>query len=290
MLQTRLWMGAILIALTLGVLVVDQWLAPWYPFLFVAVLGLALIACREFLGLVDPVRRPPGWLCYGSLVGLIVANWLPHVSERLSRSPWDWIVGVFAGIVLAAFLVEMARFRLPGESLNRIAMTIFIVGYLGLLPSFLAQLRWLPGVDGQLSNSRGSVALGLVIFVPKCGDIGAYFTGRLLGHHKMSPVLSPKKTWEGAAGGMVAAVLAAGGINRIETLNPVIQGGLLSEVGFGLSLGVAGLLGDLAESLIKRDCGQKDASQVVPGFGGVLDVVDAVLFASPVAYGWLHAL
>jgi phosphatidate cytidylyltransferase len=114
------------------------------------------------------------------------------------------------------------------------------------------------------------------------GDTGAYFTGRLLGRHKMAPVLSPKKTWEGAAGGMVAAVLTALGINA---LGPVLHP--LAAVGFGLTVGIAGLLGDLAESLIKRDCQQKDASQIMPGFGGVLDVVDAIIFAGPVAYAWL---
>jgi phosphatidate cytidylyltransferase len=122
--------------------------------------------------------------------------------------------------------------------------------------------------------------------VPKCGDIGAYFTGRLLGRHRMTPVLSPKKTWEGAAGGLAAAVLAAIGIDRLGP-EAGLRGDWVREVLFGLSLGVAGMFGDLAESLIKRDCRQKDASHVVPGFGGVLDVVDAVLFAAPVAYWWL---
>ena len=97
----------------------------------------------------------------------------------------------------------------------------------------------------------------------------------------MTPVLSPKKTWEGLAGGLALAMVAAFGINRAG-------GGLsdLSALGFGLAVGGAGVLGDLAESLIKRDCQKKDASAVMPGFGGVLDVVDAVLFAAPVAYWW----
>jgi phosphatidate cytidylyltransferase len=105
-----------------------------------------------------------------------------------------------------------------------------------------------------------------------------------LGRHPLAPLLSPKKTWEGAIGGLAAAALAAIGIN---SAGPVIPGGVLSTVGFGLALGSAGILGDLAESLIKRDCRRKDASQVLPGFGGVLDVIDAILFAAPVAYGWL---
>jgi phosphatidate cytidylyltransferase len=127
------------------------------------------------------------------------------------------------------------------------------------------------------------VSLALAIFVPKCCDTGAYFTGRLFGKHPMAPVLSPKKTWEGAGGGLAAAAAAAIGINR---LGPVL-GSVWAEVGFGLTVGIAAMLGDLAESLIKRDCGRKDASEVVPGFGGILDVIDSILFAAPVAFCWL---
>src|SRR5262249_38092023 len=103
--------------------------------------------------------------------------------------------------------------------------------------------------------------------------------------HRMAPVLSPKKTWEGAVGGVVAAVLAAVGINNLE---PVLSGGVFVVIGFGLTVGITGLLGDLAESLVKRDCQAKDASQAMPGFGGVLDVVDSIVFAAPVAYWWLR--
>lgn len=159
---------------------------------------------------------------------------------------------------------------------------VWIVAYLGLLPSFFAQLRWL---EGPGEPNRGTLALALAIFVPKMGDTGAYFTGRLLGRHRMAPVLSPKKTWEGAAGGLATAVLAAIGI---DSLGPVLRGGIGAAIGFGITVGLAGLLGDLAESLIKRDCRRKDASQAMPGFGGVLDVVDSIVFAAPVAYWWLR--
>src|SRR5439155_16610219 len=125
----------------------------------------------------------------------------------------------------------------------------------------------------------------LMVFAPKCADIGAYFTGRSLGRHPMAPVLSPKKTWEGAAGGLVLAALATVLISRLEP--SLVPGGMGGAAGLGAVLGIAGMLGDLAESLIKRDCGRKDASQVVPGFGGVLDILDSIIFAAPVAYCWL---
>lgn len=285
MLRTRLWMGALLIALTVGALVFDQYLGPWYPFLFFVVLLLSLGACFELWHLLDPPRRPPVWLCLGLVAALVLANWVPHVTGgQVDTDPWPWVAGVFAAGILAAFVVEMATFEQPGGSVTRIALLVWMAGYLGVLPSFLAQLRWLKPLEPDSVVSRGTLALALAIFVPKMGDTGAYFTGRLIGRHRMTPVLSPKKTWEGAAGALVASALTAYGISRI---GPVLKGGVVAALAFGVVIGIVGMVGDLAESLIKRDCQHKDASQVVPGFGGILDVVDAIVFAAPVAYGWM---
>jgi phosphatidate cytidylyltransferase len=181
-------------------------------------------------------------------------------------------------VVLVAFLREMVAFRQPGGAVVQMALAVWMTAYLGLLPSFLAQLRWV-GKDSQ-----GRAAVALAVFTPKCCDIGAYFTGRLIGRHKMTPLLSPKKTWEGLLGGLVFAAGMAVALNRL-------LGAGLSDVragAFGVTVGGVGALGDLAESLIKRDCQQKDASHAVPGFGGVLDVIDSIVFAAPVAYLWLR--
>jgi phosphatidate cytidylyltransferase len=272
-------MGAILAALAAGVLFIDQRFAPWFPFLLLFLLVVGLAASIELRQLLPVSRRPHAWLAEACVVALITSNWVGHLAEDHA---WPWIAGTFTAVVLSAFLVEMATFREPGESLGRIAFTIWIAAYLGLLPCFFAQLRWLPGETANVSPS--TQALALAIFVPKCCDIGAYFTGRLLGRHRMTPVLSPKKTWEGFAGGMVTSVIVAVALGRI---GPALHESDWRAACFGLTVGIAGVLGDLAESLIKRDCQKKDASQVVPGFGGVLDVVDAVIFAAPVAYWWL---
>ena len=281
MLSTRLLMGSVLVVLAVGMLVADRHLAPWYPFLFVFVIGLSLAACRELVALIGANRRPQIAVCYLGVLLLGIANWLVHLLKP-QDDPWPWLLAILTGLVLAVFLYEMALFEGAGRSVERMAVTLWIVMYIGLLPCFFAQLRWLYPTDAAM----GSVALALAIFVPKGCDVGAYFTGRLLGRHRMTPVLSPKKTWEGAAGGLAAAVLAAVSIDRFGPA-PLLREDWLLEVGFGLSLGVAGMLGDLAESLIKRDCQSKDASHAVPGFGGVLDVVDAVIFAAAPAYGWL---
>jgi phosphatidate cytidylyltransferase len=283
MLRTRLWMGAVLIVLVAGMLALDRHFAPWFPFLFVFVTGLALAACHELLHLLPPAPRPFAWLTYPLVLALIVTNWAAHLGGPSAGEPSRWLWCCFGAAVLAVFLAEMATFHEPGHSVVRMALTVWALAYLGLLPGFFAQLRWLKPAD----LNHGTMALALAIFVPKGCDIGAYTAGRLFGRHRMTPVLSPKKTWEGALGGLALAVAVAIGLDRLGP-TAVLDREWWKEIGFGLSVGLAGMLGDLAESLIKRDCGQKDASQAVPGFGGVLDVVDSVVFAAPVAYWWLH--
>jgi phosphatidate cytidylyltransferase len=280
MLRTRLIVGSILVVLTAGMLLVDRHFAPWFPFLFAVVIGLSVLGTLELRALLPADRRPRLGVSLGGVIAIILLNWLQTIRHpEHIRGAWECVAQGFAGVVLAAFLVEIANFTAPGGSVERIAGAVWLVAYLGVLPSFLIQLQL-----GRGDPVLGAVALALTIFVPKGCDIGAYFTGRFLGRHRMTPVLSPKKTWEGAAGGLALAVAVAFGLNN---LGPVIPGGPAGVIGFGLTVGIAGMLGDLAESLIKRDCERKDASQMVPGFGGVLDVLDSILFAAPVAYWWL---
>ena len=282
MLKTRLWMGAVLIALTIGMLVGDQHLAPWFPFLFLFQFVLTLAACHELVNLLGPQRSPQKMVCYVGVVFFVLANWLVHYPA--SHPPFTLLIGILAGFLLIVFLYEMAIFTEPGRSVERMAITWWMLGYLGLLPCFFAQIRWLAP-----EHDDNSFRLALAAFVPKFCDIGAYVSGRLFGKHKMTPVLSPKKTWEGAIGGLLAGALAATAISRCGPAS-LLQHDFRWEIGFGLTVGLAGMLGDLAESLIKRDCQIKDASATVPGFGGVLDVVDAIIYSAPVSYLWLYLL
>jgi phosphatidate cytidylyltransferase len=279
MLRTRLIVGAILIALTAGMLAFDQRFAPGYPFLFGVVAALGLFGGAELVFLLSATRQPRLLLTLPAIAIVLAANWAGLLFGPAVPGGFTAVLFAFAATVLATFLVEMATFEGAGGPVERIALTVWVVAYLGVLPSFLVNLQL-----GR-SDGLGPVALALAIFVPKGCDIGAYFTGRLIGRHHMTPVLSPKKTWEGAFGGLLAAVLVAFGLDR---LGPVIPGGAAGTVAFGLTVGLAGMFGDLAESLIKRDCKRKDASHIVPGFGGVLDVVDAIVFAAPLSYLWLR--
>jgi phosphatidate cytidylyltransferase len=182
----------------------------------------------------------------------------------------------------------MFRYLAPGKTINQFAISSFAVLYIGGLLGFLVQLRLLP-INGDRFQG-GMLALFSMIAVVKFTDIGAYFAGKKWGTHKMAPTISPGKTWEGAAGGITLGVAMA-----LFTLGPLARMlGLPSErawgvwlggaIAYGLIVSITGMIGDLAESLLKRDAGMKDSSTWLPGFGGVLDLVDSLLLAAPVAY------
>ncbi|MFA5423110.1 MAG: phosphatidate cytidylyltransferase [Phycisphaerae bacterium] len=180
-----------------------------------------------------------------------------------------------AAVIILAMFALLARqyFRFGTNNiLSNCGANLLALVYLGLLPAFFV----------LIDIENGTAALLMVIAVVKCTDIGAYTAGTLWGKHKFSPVISPKKTWEGMAGGIVLATI-------VSILFAVIFDIMswFSAVAFAVVLAFIGQLGDLAESLLKRDSEQKDASKVVPGFGGLLDVLDSPLAAAPFAYFFL---
>jgi len=276
MLKTRLWMGSILIVLALLVLTEGSFAAGAYPFLLVFTLGAAVLGTEELRRLLPASDRPRAWVAFPLIVACILVHWL--------TVDWsDALLGIVAGGCVLSLVVEIACFTGPGGIVPRVSHTAFAVVLLGVLPGSLVRIRMM-----EPDALRGGLMLAATIFVPKFNDIGAYFTGkfltgRVLGRTPFMPLLSPKKTWQGAVGGMLASILTAIGLHEFGGL---FRHGALEAVGFGVAVGTAGILGDLAESLIKRDCGQKDASSTIPGFGGVLDVIDSLLFAAPVAWVW----
>ncbi|MGL4552923.1 MAG: phosphatidate cytidylyltransferase [Gemmataceae bacterium] len=273
----RLVIGAAMVAAVAGVLAIDPPFYPLCPCLFVSLVLVGVLCAAELHALAADGPRPPLWLAAGSTAAVIAANWPAHVGW--TADPWRDVAGAFMAVLLAGFGWEMLRYRGQAGAVQRLALLAFTVAYVGLAGSFLAQLRWW-GDDPV----KGSAALALAVFVPKCGDMAAYGVGRVAGRTPMTPLLSPKKTWEGLAGGLAASVAVAVAVNL---WHPLLSSAGLAAL-FGLSVGLAGVMGDLAESLIKRDFGRKDASGAVPGFGGLLDVADAVLFAAPVASWWLR--
>jgi phosphatidate cytidylyltransferase len=198
----------------------------------------------------------------------------------LGKFGWP-LIGLGLGIGLA-FLGEMQRFQQPGGITIRLATGTLTMGYAGVLVSFLVALRLFD------SHEWGMAALVSTIAIVKMSDTGAYFTGRLLGRHPLTPRLSPKKTIEGAVGGILASVLTSWLMLNLVTpalfVPDAVPQPTLRWASLGVVLALVGMFGDLAESLLKRDLGKKDSSRWLPGLGGILDMIDSLLFAAPVAY------
>jgi phosphatidate cytidylyltransferase len=301
MLATRLATGGFLVAVFVAAICLDEGLAPWYPFWFVLA---TIVMCATALEVVDLLKRtsarPSGNTVFGGVLALVVANWAPHLADAwgmtavrgltLTYDPAGplhalaWPLLTFVVVVMFAFIAQSAQFDMPGGTMATIAGTVLAVAYVGLLGSFIIQLRWLGG------PYEGLIALATLVAVAKGADTGAYTLGRIAGRHKLWPRLSPNKTVEGAFGGMVfgvaAALLVTAASRYLTGVHSLTWG---QAFGFGVLVGAAAQLGDLMESMIKRDCARKDASTTLPGFGGVLDVMDSLLFAGPVAYGyWIY--
>ena len=174
-----------------------------------------------------------------------------------------------SAFVLAALLLYQRIYYGTSSVLANCGVSYLSIAYLGFLSSFLPAVR----IDFGLWQ------LLMYVFVVKCADIGAYTVGSLYGRHKFSPKISPGKSWEGMAGAIVAAAAVA----IIFAVNFDIMSKWQAVV-FGVCFAFIGQLADLAESMMKRDAEQKDASNSVPGFGGILDVIDSPLGAAPFAY------
>ncbi|MDR3638320.1 MAG: phosphatidate cytidylyltransferase [Isosphaeraceae bacterium] len=300
MLGTRLVIGLSMVAGLLAILCLDELTAPWFPFWFLLAIYALGSASLELVNLLkETSARPSGNTVFGGVMAIVCANWAPHLigpmiedQRLLERLPYDpllpvsalaWPLLTFVVVVMASFVVQSAQFQKPGATMATIAGTVLAVAYVGLLGSFIIQLRWFDG------PYHGILPLAFLVATSKGADTGAYTVGRLAGRHKLWPRLSPNKTVEGALGGLAAgigAALIAAAVARFLLHVPTL--GWAAAAGFGAVVGSTAQLGDLMESMIKRDCARKDASDAVPGFGGVLDVLDSLLFAGPVAFAyWL---
>lgn len=257
-------------------------------------LGVCLLGTRELLAMLRTGGyHPIPWVVYAGNAGIIGSNglaiFLPSGRPAESMEPSGWPLLAIAAAVSVAFMAEISRFRRPGGVTANLSAAVFCFVYLGLLASCVAQLRLLG------DSWEGLLRVVSLVAVVKAGDTGAYIVGRLTGRHKMAPHVSPKKTIEGAWGALGAAMLAAiivfGWVAPQWTGSNILKTSWWMVAVYGVALGIAGMIGDLAESLLKRDCGQKDSGNVLPGFGGVLDVLDSILLSAPLAYVfWLAGL
>jgi phosphatidate cytidylyltransferase len=197
----------------------------------------------------------------------------------------DLLLPIITLVIVVSLVVELAYPQQSG-SLPSWGLTLAGAFYIAWLLSHFILLRSLSmpalheSIFTPLGMQPGVAWIYYVCAITWLQDTSAYFVGRQFGRHKLAPILSPKKTWEGAAGGMIGAILT--GIVCVWLLGlpiTLFQGALLGVVG-----GVVGPLGDLSESLIKRQVGLKDAGTLIPGHGGILDRADSLLFTVPILY------
>jgi len=193
----------------------------------------------------------------------------------------------FTGLVLLILILELKKGDFS-QTVTNIGATLFGVIYLGWLLSHAILLRNIDQYENIRVYSENNQGLGdlgffLVVFAVACtflNDTGAYYTGTLIGKRKLAPKISPGKTIEGTAGGIVVCIIAGLVVN-------FLFGYPLSSdwtIAFALLVGIAAILGDLVESSIKRGAGIKDSGDIVPGHGGVLDRFDSLIFVFPVSY------
>lgn len=259
--------------------------------------GIALLTVREFLKLtegygVEPMRKPT----YGAFLFFFLLLLINAGQERplLSTEIFGIFTAFAAALVPFVFLTIVMRRENLSSGYPAAATSAFGFAYIALPLAMLVQLR---------QQWAGAFLILYLLLVVWAGDILAYFVGRSLGRHLIARRVSPKKTWEGAAASLVASMVVGGALfSYSSSLSTMLLrwGWIQRRDGmFGLEkpamvpvllltagLNLAAQLGDLVESLIKRGAGVKDSGAILPGHGGMLDRIDALLFAAPVLWLW----
>lgn len=298
-LKYRLITGPLLILLLLGVVVLDNWLdgvvlTGYWRDLFNGKehppRGLALFALAAFVAAplaaweLTMISRAQGIAARGSLnavaamLGVVLSYSIPIGTDTITSIA---ILSTGMVLVFVASLLTFSQNKNVQGVVASAGAVMFAMVYIGLMMGFFLALR----------RSHSSWWIVGIILTTKMCDSGAYFTGRAIGRHKLIPWLSPGKTWEGLAGGVVTSTLAGmlcAWLSQ-QFLSPEDHVSVTLGAIWGLIFGLVGQFGDLMKSLLKRGAGIKDSSALLPGLGGVLDVLDSPLMVAPVAY-WLVAL
>lgn len=315
MLKYRIVFGPLMILALLGIIWLDDRLdqvvltdTPWQSLflgrtylpagllMLAGLVILIVLASRELCRIfhAENVPASPFMVGLSGVLGAVLVYIIPY------RLDAHYTIAIYASFMVGLFIMALVRHsfmaRRTEGAVTVAAATMMALIYLGALPGFyIAIRRW-----------HSAWLIAAIFLVVKCSDIGAYFTGRAFGRHKLIPWLSPGKTWEGFFGGLAlsaaVAVLFVFLANRYDALGFYRQDVVNLERVFvpvdpplwyaaiaGVVLGGMGVVGDLTASLFKRDAGIKDSGKSIPGFGGVIDVVDSPIIVAPFAY-WLLLL
>ena len=254
-----------IVAAGLPIVLGSAYLGGWFLFALVALGGL--IALHEFYRLARPLR-PLVLAGYG---GSLAA----FFGAEISGAEW-MLAGFLLTFILSFIFAAMSETR--QSTTVAVAATVFGAAWIGLGLGHLLLVREL--------DTYGRLALITILLTVFLTDTFAYIGGRIAGRHKMSPVVSPGKTWEGFVVGAVAGVLTT----FVALYKEVIFADTWRALALGAVIVAAATLGDLFESLVKRDLGTKDTGRLLLGHGGVLDRIDSLLFAAPAAYFTILAL
>jgi phosphatidate cytidylyltransferase len=236
-----------------------------FALFWLVLIMLTAVALFEYAGLQQGRTK----INASPYFSLVLPGLLPTIAAYSGR-----VELVVAGLLLALlilFVMVLCRYSAVGNGFDFVAGSAFGIIYAGLLPAHLVLLVALP---------EGALWLAILTALVVASDTGAYFTGRRFGRRKLCPAISPGKTVEGFAGGLISCVLMA------LVLFPMIRPGisLLKVVLLAILLCCLGVLGDLVESVLKRSAGVKDSGNILPGHGGLLDRADSLLVAAPFFY------
>ena len=216
-------------------------------------------------------------------VAMISGSWFFFRQEKRLELSYDFDILILLVFALGVFIRQFPQKHNPA-GIETMAVTLFGLIYVAWLGNFITRINF--------ADPNGRYFVMLLVVVTKFTDMGAYLIGSSLGRHKMIPRISPKKTWEGTVGGILFAV--GGSVMCLYWPRPLSQGicasgmNLTHALVVGLLLGGAAVIGDLAESLIKREANVKDSSNILPGHGGALDMLDSFLFTAPLLYVYMR--
>lgn len=287
MLGWRLLMSAILVPAIIATFWLDQKLGTPATILLVFCLLVAVRNAYELADLLHVRSIRPHFAVTACLSCLVVLAGWGHVYSSSGGPGVLYSLGWIGAALIFSFVALLAwsawQFQGPGSAMESLGGNLLTVFYAGGLMAVTAQLRWFP------SPQSGYLAISSMIICVKSGDTMAYTFGRLWGRRKLAPILSPGKTQMGLVGAMVGSTL--GGWLWLTyacrlfapTLTPSAAWNILL---YSAVIGLIGLVGDLCESLIKRDVQKKDSAVLMPGFGGLLDLLDSPLYAGPFALAW----
>jgi len=211
--------------------------------------------------------------------GIVIGCLMPIMTYFQFKPTEEVEFLLITAVCLCVFLLQFTR-RKTDQALAGIATTMFGIFYISWFLSFMIKIRVMPPLE-----ANGRFLILYLLLVTKLGDMAAYFVGKTFGKHQLIPRISPKKSIEGTVGGFFASLIAA---LLFRGLLPPI--GIMHVIIIGFILSIVSQIGDLSESLIKRDCQVKDSSSLFPGLGGILDVIDSLIFTTPIFYFYLRLI